>query len=428
MPQPENFLNYFQQTGALNVADPVRSTERATNILGARANIESSQLNSDMKRLEIGKSALKQVSNKEDYQKYRSFMVDRIGMTPELFPEGFNDDNEFTEWKNSALLSADEMSKQQQGQPYTISNKDGTKTQEIQSKAHFDQLVSQGIIKNPNEWTFGKPGTLKSAGAMKTWVTPEGQTISLPNTEAPPQGSIPYSTGLDIDVGPEGTTIRTGVGRGGQTKKTKGAIETKALNAAEGITRLNEIASSFKPEFLQVGTKLKNLKTIWQEKGADTPLAGILGKAKPEDQALLDDYSDFKRTSISNINLYIKEITGAQMSEKEADRIRLGMPDPGEGIFDGDSPTQFSSKWSSTMKSLKLAAARYSYLLNQGVNAESIQAMANSESLPSLSNMEGIITTRDKEIEAEVRAANPDMSKGEIDINVAKQLQQEFGL
>ena len=350
MPQQANFLNYMQQTGALKGYDPVQSEERATNIMGARTNIlaaqagiESQELTSEMKRLEIGKSALRQVQNKEDYQGYRRFMVDKIGLSPDIFPENFStgvsdaaDDIKFEEWKKETLLTADQLIKAKQGKPFTIhkTNSDGTKINiKVNSVDQLKRWKEEGLI--DDTYKLGQiSGAKKSDKPLKTWVTPDGEILNLPNTKAPPKGSVPYSTGFDIEVGKEGTTIRTGIGRKGkQTKKTTGAIEAKALAAVEGISRLNEIAATYKPEYLQLDTKLKTLKTKWQEIGEGTHIGAILGTASPEDQQLLSDFSDFKRNSIGNINLYIKEITGAQMSEKEADRIRLGMPDPGEGFF-----------------------------------------------------------------------------------------------
>ena len=186
-------------------------------------------------------------------------------------------------------------------------------------------------------------------------------------------------------------------------EETKGDLEGKLFNAQESQSRLEDIAASYKPEFLQLGTKLSTLNTKWQEIGKGTPLASglatVFGKATPEDQETLTDYSAFRRDSINNINLYIKEITGAQMSEKEAERIRQGMPDPGEGIFDGDSPSQFESKWNSTMKQMRAAQARYTYYLKNGFSAADVNKMAKTNSLMSINEIQRMINDRAKEME-----------------------------
>lgn len=199
-------------------------------------------------------------------------------------------------------------------------------------------------------------------------------------------------------------------------RKTKGDIEGKLIDAGESIARLEEIAESYKPEFLQLYTKLDTLNTKWQEIGKGTAiekgLSALFGKATPEDRQKLEEYSAFKRDSINNINLYIKEITGAQMSEKEADRIRKAMPDPGEGIFDGNSPSQFESKWKSTMKSMRAAQARYIYYLKNGFKPEEISRMVKSNTMMSLNDIRNRINERAAELSS--RGMEPDQIRAEL--------------
>ncbi len=172
-------------------------------------------------------------------------------------------------------------------------------------------------------------------------------------------------SGMALDVGEDGTVkFRQGVGAGANLERgTKKGLEERVVNAQEGIARLQEIAQSYQPGFQQINTRVKNAWTGLKDKLEGSPLEDWVGKATPEEKQKLEEFSEFKRDALSNINLYIKEITGAQMSEREANRIRKAMPDPGEGLFDGDSPSEFEAKWSRTMRSLKLANARYIYYL-----------------------------------------------------------------
>lgn len=170
-------------------------------------------------------------------------------------------------------------------------------------------------------------------------------------------------SGMDIEVGPDGTVIRTGVkrgGAGGMERKTRGDIEKKLLGAREGLSRLRGIAAKFKPEYQEIPTRLG---VAW------TGLKARFGQGdiSSEDRKSLTEFADYRRDAISNINLYIKEITGAQMSEAEADRLRLAVPDPGEGIFGGDDPITFQAKLDSIVKDLEKATARYEHYLRQGL-------------------------------------------------------------
>lgn len=273
----------------------------------------------------------------------------------------------------------------------------------------------------------------KTPGTQKAYITPQGTIDYLPSNQRPPAGYVPYSTGIDVDVDKEGAvSLRTGVGRagpGGVQRRTAGALEEKIISTSEGIARLDEISQSFKPEFLELGTKWGAFATKWKEKLKGTPAEKLadLGTSEQETQDL-EEFTAFRRDAIDNINRYIKEITGAQMSEREADRLRKAAPDPGEGFFDGDSPTEFQSKWKSSMRALKLSQARALYLRSSGLSEEAIAQMAKQDTLTSLSQIKGIIEQRDKELELDARKANPNASDAEIDSIVSQQLNQEFGL
>ena len=165
-------------------------------------------------------------------------------------------------------------------------------------------------------------------------------------------------TGMEITT-PEGLTVRTGV-RTGMQKKTTGDIEKKLVGAREGLARLRGIAAKYRPEFQEIPTRLG---VAW------TGLKSRFGKGRvdSQDRRLLTEFADYRRDAISNINLYIKDITGAQMSATETDRLRLATPDPGEGIFGGDDPITFESKLRSAIQDIEKAAVRYEYYLDKGI-------------------------------------------------------------
>jgi hypothetical protein len=115
--------------------------------------------------------------------------------------------------------------------------------------------------------------------------------------------------------GAGGFSLKTGVprgGKGGMTKKTQGEVEGKQITYREALTRLEGIERDFKPEYQEVGSRLGAKWTSIQAK-----LGRDVGK---KDRTFLIKYAKYKREASENINRYIKEITGAQMSEKEADR------------------------------------------------------------------------------------------------------------
>uniref|UniRef100_A0A6M3IZY2 Uncharacterized protein n=1 Tax=viral metagenome TaxID=1070528 RepID=A0A6M3IZY2_9ZZZZ len=205
---------------------------------------------------------------------------------------------------------------------------------------------------------------------LKSWVTPDNKVVNLPNNVTPPAGSVPYSTGMDIEVGPEGTKIRTGVKPGEVTRKTQGDIETKIVSGQEQIARMQAILSEFKPEYQEIGARLG---AAW------TGLKAKFGRDVPkEDADTLIAFKKYQRKAIENINLYIKELTGAQMSEKEADRLRLAQPDPGEKWYQGDDPITFKAKMDDVILMARASVARYEFYRNQGLTESKIRQLIKS--------------------------------------------------
>ena len=67
------------------------------------------------------------------------------------------------------------------------------------------------------------------------------------------------------------------------------------------------------------------------------------------------------------MNQYIKDITGAQMSEFEAKRLRKAIPDPGDTLLGGDDPIAYQAKMASALDEFAKAKARYEYYLQKGL-------------------------------------------------------------
>jgi hypothetical protein len=85
----------------------------------------------------------------------------------------------------------------------------------------------------------------------------------------------------------------------------------------------------------------------------------------------LEAYSTFQNDAFDNMNRYIKEITGAQMSESEADRLRKAMPDPQR-----DSPVEFKAKLDRSMVILQRAGNIYKEMLRNGISVDKAERAA----------------------------------------------------
>jgi len=105
---------------------------------------------------------------------------------------------------------------------------------------------------------------------------------------------------------------------------------------------------------------LNNLKTLFDSAqtttgpvaGRISPFSGLMGMTTDEQEAFMAATSAFK-------NSVIKEITGAQMSEVEAERIMKQIPDI------TDPPARWQAKWEQTKKNLEFLQKRRMEILQQ---------------------------------------------------------------
>jgi hypothetical protein len=193
-------------------------------------------------------------------------------------------------------------------------------------------------------------------------------------------------------------------------KEAANKVDAGLLEAGGRMARLTRIEQAFRPEFLQIGTRAGATWSSVKEK-----LGANLGE---EDRRNLTEFSRFKQEALANLNDYIKEITGAALSEAEAKRIMAAAPNPGQGMFDGDGPTEFKAKLDNTVRQVKMAEARYAYIKRHGFGIDSVPL----ERMPTLINQRG------SEMETELKAKFPNMNDAERRKVVKGELAREFGL
>jgi hypothetical protein len=200
------------------------------------------------------------------------------------------------------------------------------------------------------------------------------------------------------------------------SKGTRGDLEKETMAASSAIQRFNQIEAGFKPEYLQFAPRVSAGWAALKEKGGAT--------LAPGDRRFLQEFSAWSRGAIEEVNTYIQQNTGAAMGVQEAQRLRKGVPDPGQGLFDGDSPTQFKAKLDDTMRHLKLVEARSLYAIRNGLSLMG----PNGEPLVPLSAMPKIMDERGLQIEQQVRKQFPNLNAKELKQMVVKQLGVEFGI
>jgi len=199
-------------------------------------------------------------------------------------------------------------------------------------------------------------------------------------------------------------------------KAANNTVEKNIIDGAEALTRMNDIAALWKPEF---STLQGQGGAAWL--GVKAKSGGLLGKVSPQEEADLGDFAAYRASVLTNLNRTIKEITGTAASPGEAERIRATLPDAGEGIFDGDDPVSFKSKMDKSIRDLKLAVARQTYHRSRGMSGNPWDTIG-------LAEMPLVMSKREIDIKAEIKKANPEADEGAIRAQVRTMMKQEFGL
>jgi len=199
-------------------------------------------------------------------------------------------------------------------------------------------------------------------------------------------------------------------------KATRTDLEKSLIGSAASISRLNDIEAGFRPEYLQAAPRFSAAWSAIKEKGGANLSAG--------DRRFLENFSTWSRSAIEEVNSYIQEKTGAAMGVQEAARLTKGIPNPGTGLFDGDSPSQFWAKLQGVLKQAKMVEARSLYALRNGLT---LMGPTGEPVIP-LSAMPKIMDERGAALEVELRRQNPKISPKEMRTQVLRKLGEEFGI
>lgn len=275
-------------------------------------------------------------------------------------------------------------------------------------QAGGDAEKARGLLakKGQNgEWALDKRTKLPVFVSATDLLSDGGQNYTKP------------PSGMKIQAdGQGGFTMVTGDmvgGDDGLTKPTQTSLEQTIIQSGDAIARLEGIKRQFKPEYQQLGMRWQNMVAAGKEK------LGI-----PLDEATkgtLTAFSEYRRNAAANQNQTIKDLTGATVSVQEAPRLMLQMPTTGQGLFDGDSPTEFAAKLDGSIAGVKAAQARASYARKHGLSKDQMFAMP-------LDSIPAMIDKRGDEYLAQIRQGNPGIPDETAKEMVKARLREEFGL
>jgi hypothetical protein len=209
----------------------------------------------------------------------------------------------------------------------------------------------------------------------------------VPKSEAAGQpGKAPSSalsiTGYDDKGRP---LIQMGGKAPGITKPTRTATEKQLINKSETLAHLSSIRQRYRPEFQQVGTRWDALKARLKSK------AGI--SLAPEESELLQDYSAYRADAGQLFANTLKDLSGVAVNPTEFKRAEVWLPNPGTGLFDGDSPEELESKIERFEDFTKRALMKRNYILRHGLDIDDVD----------VDDMPGVVRKRGNEIEKQYR-------------------------
>jgi len=209
----------------------------------------------------------------------------------------------------------------------------------------------------------------------KTFLKKSGEFVSVDTTDTKTISELRSQGAIEAPVSLAATSAND-LALG---KKAEGIVDEKIIKTDDALARIDAIERDFDDSFLELGTRFKfSAQAALEKLGANIP---------KKDKEALTRYSRFKRISVQNLNQGIKDTTGATMSESEAKRIIKALPDPGTGIFDGDSPTVFKAKIESVKQELLAGKKRAVFLKQRGIELN--ESVARDFPLSSFVSQEG---------------------------------------
>jgi hypothetical protein len=243
--------------------------------------------------------------------------------------------------------------------------------------------------------------------------SPMAPPQAAPQTPAAAGDAAPATVQLPPPPGPTMPGPGGGASRpAGPGSTVSNQIEERQFNVAEQVARLDGVRQGFRPEHQTFTGRWSNMWAALRERSGQ--------QLSPQERQRLTEYTQSRARSLENLNLTIQAMTGAAMGVEEAQRIIATMPNPGSGLFDGDSPTEFQAKLDRATRDARNAAIRYSIARQRGLDP--MRSGIRLEEVPAIVNRRG------EEIAREIRADNPRLPENEVQQQTQLRLGAELGL
>jgi hypothetical protein len=196
-------------------------------------------------------------------------------------------------------------------------------------------------------------------------------------------------------------------------KAGQGQNDKEELGAVGQLATLNAIKKSADPKFLTIPNRVGYAWNALKDK---------FGVLDPQSKADLSAYTQFRQNAWHNLNRVLKDLSGTAVTENEMQRQLLDLPNPGKGIGDGDSPTEFDAKLKNSIAFQTSAIARARWLRTKGFTGKPWEAGVSIEDMPAIINQRGA------EIEDQFKQSHPNATPMQLQQATTRQIKQEFGI
>ena len=219
-------------------------------------------------------------------------------------------------------------------------------------------------------------------------------------------------SGFSIEMDPEtGKVVRVaqgrGAGQGGMGKRAEGETQDRILKGGDTMGQLKSIQKLYRPEFQQIGNKWGNYLTAWKDK------AGV--NLDDSERKNLQDFTQYRAEAAQLFSLTLKDLSGVAVNPTEFERAKSWLPNPGSGIFDGDSPTELEAKRQRFEDFTRRALIKYNYINKNGLSKNDIDV----DDIPAL------VSKRGDELEAQLKSRG--VTGEDLKRQVKTLLSDEFG-
>lgn len=157
-----------------------------------------------------------------------------------------------------------------------------------------------------------------------------------------------FSLNRSNGIGSAGATMSNeeNLGRGTRTR-----VNDILINTSNALDRAIQTRNSFNEQYLNVPERFGFFVDAWRDRLNPDAL-------DPARRQELADYTAFRQDAVSDLIETLRELSGAAVTQQEFQRLQSAMPNPGEGIMDGDSPVEFSRKMDERIQDLNRVMLR----------------------------------------------------------------------